>query len=144
MTEQEDDIEAADIDSGINIVKERFDFSSPKSRNVEINLHLHRSISKQLESPSKLRSLRQSHFDQTKPVQLVRLRNSKLVFILWYFVGGIRRITKTSFLNAIFRPFVNFWMICLMFKTTMTDNNFYVLPDNVIYLEKVQWRVISW
>ena len=63
MTEQEDDIKAADIDSGINIANERFDFSSPKSRNVEINLHLHRSISKQLESPSKLSSLRQPRFD---------------------------------------------------------------------------------
>ena len=82
MTGQENDIKAADIDSGINIANERFDFSSTKSRNVEINLHLHRSISKQLESPSKLRSLRQSHFDQTKPVQLVKLRNSKLVFII--------------------------------------------------------------
>ena len=82
MTGQENDIKAADIDSGINIANERFDFSSPKSRNVEINLHLHRSISKQLESPSKLSSFRQSRFDQTKPVQLVKLRNSKLVFII--------------------------------------------------------------
>ena len=63
MADQEDDIKAADIDSGINIANERFDFSSPKSRNVEINLHLHRSISKQLESPSKLSSLTQPRFD---------------------------------------------------------------------------------
>ena len=35
MTEQEDDIKAADIDSGINIANEKCDFSSPKSRNVK-------------------------------------------------------------------------------------------------------------